>query len=95
MPLFYLYILKCSDKTYYVGHTDNLDCRMLEHKTGIGGAKYTVNRRPVELVYIKPFISRIDAVKHESKIKKWSKKKKEALINNNWESVKKLSKKIF
>ncbi len=94
MADFYIYILKCSDSSYYVGHTDNIEQRISEHKNGVHGC-YTSTRLPVEVAFVQPFASRYEALSAEHKIKRWSRKKKEALMQGDWESVKKLSKKTF
>ncbi len=87
----YVYILKCADGSYYTGSTKNLWKRLMEHQSG-EGANYTRKRLPVELVYYEEF-NRIDeAFYREHQIKKWSRKKKEALIERNFEVLKKLSK---
>jgi putative endonuclease len=51
MKSMYVYILKCSDKSYYTGMTNNLDRRMAEHNEGYNVECYTYRRRPVELVF--------------------------------------------
>ena len=77
----YMYILKCADESYYVGSTIDLERRVLQHQNG-EGANHTKNRIPVELVYFEVF-TRIDyAFFREKQIQKWSRKKKEALIEN-------------
>ena len=87
---FYVYILRCSDGSYYTGHTDNLESRLAAHKRGeIGG--HTLTRRPVALVFSDQFSTREDAFERERQIKGWSKAKKEALIEGNWEKLKQLS----
>ena len=90
MKPFYLYILKCSDGSYYTGHTDDLEKRMGEHKEGFN--YYTINRRPFELAFVAEFATREEALSREQQIKGWSRKKKEALIDSNWEELKKLAK---
>ena len=88
---FYCYILRCSDGSYYTGHTDNLEVRVASHQRGeILG--YTWNRRPVELVFSEEFDSRMDALERERQIKGWSRRKKEALIRGDWDSLQRLSK---
>ncbi len=90
----YLYILKCRDNSYYVGSTKDVGLRFWQHFNG-EGATYTIKRLPVQLVYVEIF-TRIDlAFKREHQIKKWSRKKKEALINSNEKNLKILSKKHF
>ena len=86
----YLYILQCSDETYYTGSTRNLEKRLFEHQSG-QGANYTKTRLPVTLVYQEYFLNIADAFYFEKKIKKWSHAKKKAMIENNWELLPKLS----
>jgi len=80
--MYYLYILKCKDKTLYTGITNNLERRIKEHNESNKGAKYTKARRPVKLVYLKRFKNRSGASKEEAKIKKLSRKEKLELIKN-------------
>jgi len=90
----YVYILKCSDNSYYVGSTKDVGLRFWQHCNG-DGAIYTSERLPVHLVYIEIF-TRIDyAFEREHQLKKWSRKKKEALISGNEKNLKGLSKKHF
>lgn len=91
---FYVYMLKCSDGSYYIGHTDNLAMRLAEHKSSKYKG-YTAKRLPVELVYHEAFESREDAFVAERKIKKWTRNKKEALVAENWSKISQLAKKIF
>lgn len=76
-----LYILRCSDGTYYTGITTDIERRITEHN-GLSprGAKYTSARRPVELVYQAGFPTRSDALKEEFRIKKLSRDEKQVLI---------------
>ena len=78
--MYYIYILKCSDKTLYTGITVDLERRIKEHNTSKLGAKYTCARRPVKLVYSKKFRNRSLASKEETRIKKLSRKEKLLLI---------------
>ena len=94
MEFFYLYILQCSNTSYYVGHTDSIEKRLAEHKAGLGGL-YTSLLLPVDLIFLQSFPTRDEAFAAERKIKNWSRKKKDALINSDWNELKKLSKKNF
>ncbi len=89
--MFWVYILKCSDDSYYTGHTDDLEKRINEHITGLVHG-YTTMRRPLEMVYSEEFQTRYEALSRERQIKGWSRRKKEALINDDWQALKKLSK---
>lgn len=87
---FWTYILKCADGSYYTGHTEDIDQRVAQHQSGVFRG-YTYDRRPVELVWTDYFQTRADAQAAETKIKGWSRKKKEALIAENWDKLKKLA----
>ena len=91
----YLYVLKCNNDSFYIGITNNLDKRVLEHNSGINTDSYTYNKRPVELVYHTYFTNYELAFEWETKIKKWSKAKKQALIDGDFDLLKSLSKKKF
>ena len=65
----YVYIVKCSDGTYYTGYTNDLEKRLLAHNTG-KGAKYTRNRLPVKLLYQEAFSSKQEAMSAEALFKK-------------------------
>ena len=78
----YTYIVKCSDETLYTGWTNNLKKRMEAHNSG-KGAKYTKNRRPVELVYFEEYGTKQEAMKREYAIKQLSRQKKLALIHSH------------
>lgn len=77
----YTYIVKCSDETLYTGWTNNLKKRLEAHNSG-KGAKYTKNRRPVELVYFEEYDTKQEAMKREYAIKQLSRQKKLALIHS-------------
>ena len=91
----YVYILKCSDDSYYTGVTSNLSARMFKHNSGFYPDCYTVDRRPVELVFYSEFTDITLAIEKEKQIKKWSRAKKEALINENYDALVNLAKKDF
>ncbi|MEI7810683.1 MAG: GIY-YIG nuclease family protein [bacterium] len=78
--MYYLYILKCADETLYTGITTDLERRLVEHNTSKKGAKYTMARRPVEIVYSKRFKNRSNASKEEARIKKLTKAEKLSMI---------------
>ncbi len=79
--MYYVYILKCADKTLYTGITTDLERRILEHNEKKLGARYTASRRPVKLVYCKKFKSRSIASKEEARIKKLKRVEKLRLIS--------------
>lgn len=92
MKNYFVYILECSDRSYYAGATGNLEKRLSEHNEGIFPNCYTYKRRPVKLVFNEMFSSPFDAIRAERQIKGWSRKKKEALICRNFDLLKELSK---
>jgi putative endonuclease len=81
MKTMYVYILKCSEDPYYTGVTNNLEQRFEQHCQGINTNCYTFTRRPLKIVFLEIFNSPLSAIAFEKKIKKWSKRKKEALVN--------------
>ena len=87
----YMYILECADGSYYTGSTTNLDLRLQQHQSG-EGANHTQKRLPVELVYYEEFDRIDEAFYREKQIQGWSRKKKEALINNKVHELPILSK---
>ena len=94
MNTFHAYMLKYSDDSFYAGHTDNLELRVSQHNAGLGG-QYTSSRLPVLLVWAQEFTSREEALSAERQIKGWTRKKKQALINSDWDRLKQASKKVF
>jgi putative endonuclease len=78
--VFFVYILKCSDDTLYVGVTTNIERRIVEHNGSKRGAKYTRGRRPVILIYKAPFENRSEAQKREYSLKQLTKEEKLAFI---------------
>ena len=91
---FWTHMLRCSDGSYYVGHTDELDARVGAHQSGLMPG-YTHKRRPVELVWSQAFPERDHAFAAERQIKGCSRAKKEALIRGDWDGVQILSRKLF
>lgn len=80
----YMYILRCSDGSYYTGSTTDLEVRLTQHDAG-EGANHTKKRLPVKLLYYEEY-SRIDeAFYREKQVQGWSRVKKEALINGKHE----------
>lgn len=72
---FFVYILRCADGSYYVGHTDDLETRIAAHERGeIKG--YTRKRRPIELVFAEEVRTREEALARERQVKGWSRAKR-------------------
>jgi putative endonuclease len=92
MKSYYVYIVLCSDASYYTGISNNPDRRVWEHNEGLDTESYTYSRRPVTLVFSAVFNNVLEAIEAEKRIKGWSRKKKEALINNDFDLIKELAK---
>ena len=91
----YLYIIECADNSYYTGVSNNIEKRVNEHNLGINKQAYTYLRRPVKLVWYETFTDFNLAFEMETKIKKWSHSKKQALIKGDFDLLKLLAKKKF
>jgi predicted GIY-YIG superfamily endonuclease len=87
---FWVYILRCADRSYYVGHTDDLELRLAKHTNGEYPG-YTKTRLPIELVFTEEFSSRADAFARERQLKGWTRRKKEALIRGDWAEISRLA----
>ena len=79
----YVYIVECSDGSYYTGITKDVKRRVLEHNYSFKAAKYTRSRRPVNLLFRYTVLSQSEALKMEIKIKKMTKKMKTELIKSD------------
>jgi putative endonuclease len=88
----YVYILECADDSFYVGVTNDVGRRFIEHVSGIHEDSYTNSRRPLKLVFCKQFNSPIKAIKYEKQLKGWTRAKKIALINNDFDLIHDLAK---
>lgn len=87
----FMYILECSDNSYYTGSTKDLETRLAQHQAG-DGANHTKKRLPVKLVYYERY-PRIDwAFEREKQVQGWSRKKKEALISGAHDQLPELAK---
>jgi len=86
----YMYILKCSDSSYYTGSTKDMEKRLWQHENG-EGANHTKVRLPVTLVYVEQYDRVEEAFAREKQIQGWSRKKKEALICGNMDDLCSLS----
>ena len=91
----FVYLLRCADGSFYCGTTRKpLDARVDEHNAG-ALAGYTATRRPVELVWHQAFQRATDAIAMERRIKGWSRRKKIALIEGDWDGLKRAARKDF
>ena len=86
----YLYILHCADGLYYTGSTNDIEKRLYQHQNG-EGANFTKKHLPLELVYLEEFQRVDDAYFKEKQVQGWSRKKKEALINGEFNKLHELS----
>jgi putative endonuclease len=91
----YVYILKCSNDSYYTGVTSNLEQRKFQQDIAFFPNCYTADKRPLQLVFYAEFTDINLAFEKEKQIKKWSRSKKEALINGDYDNLPNLAKKIF
>jgi putative endonuclease len=90
-----VYILLCADDSYYVGITNNLERRLIEHETAYNPESYTAQRLPVKLVYQELVHGPLTAHKRERQIKGWTRAKKDALIKGDLNVLKQNAKKKF
>jgi len=90
----WMYILECADGSYYIGSTNNLERRLLEHQEG-RAARYTTRRLPVKLVFSEEYNHVAEAFEREKQVQNWSRAKREALITGNRAALPKLAKKKF
>ena len=87
-----VYILKCSDGSYYTGVTSDLEKRLKQHEDGFFWYCYTFDKRPIQLMFYREFNDNMEAIAFEKRVKGWSRAKKEALINGDFVKLKELSK---
>lgn len=80
--MYFIYIVKCKDETYYTGYTTNIEKRIKAHNEG-KGAKYTRSRLPVKLVYWEQYEEKTQALKREYAIKQLTRKQKQQLIRRS------------
>ncbi len=89
---YYVYLLECSDGKYYIGVTNDITRRMQEHHKGVNQECFTFSRRPVSLRYYLVFDDITEAILIEKKLKKWSRGKKVAFFEKEWEKLHNLAK---
>jgi putative endonuclease len=80
-------MLLCADGSFYVGITNNLEMRVGQHQFGIDSRCYTFARRPIKLVHSSDFLNVDDAIAWEKQLKGWSRAKKLALIEGDWNGI--------
>jgi len=86
----WMYILKCADGSYYTGSTNNIEFRFAKHQAG-EGSNHTKKRLPVKLIYYEEYPNVDAAFYREKQVQGWSRKKKEALINGDFELLPKIA----
>ena len=86
-----VYILQCSDGSYYVGVTNDIERRFWEHQNGLNPKSYTFKKRPVQLMFVEYFQDAAQAIEFEKQVKGWRRAKKEALIKREWDKLPELS----
>ena len=91
MKKYYVYILKCSDDSYYIGITNDIEGRMWEHQNKVNPNSYTSKRLPVEHVFCVDYSKPDLAIAFEKQVKGWTRKKKEAIINGDWNKLPELA----
>lgn len=92
MREYYVYILECSDGSYYTGVTNDYEERFAQHQEGLHPKSYTFTRRPLKLAYVAAFGEITQAIDWEKQVKRWNRKKKEALIRGDYELLPSLAK---
>ncbi|QKT09302.1 GIY-YIG nuclease family protein [Gordonia sp. X0973] len=90
----YMYILRCADDSFYVGSTTDLERRVYQHNEGEGAA-YTRRRRPVKLEYAAEFESIVEAYAFEKQVQNWSRAKRQALIDGDFDRLQESARKKF
>ena len=87
MKSYYVYMLLCADFTFYVGITNDVERRLAQHNIGSDPRCYTHKRRPVVLAHASYFSEVTQAIAWEKQLKGWSRKKKIALIGDDWATI--------
>ena len=85
MPL-WTYLLHCADRSFYTGHTEDLETRIAQHEAG-AILNHMQNRRPIKLVWSQDSGTPMEALEAERQIKGWSRARKLALIRKDWKLI--------
>ena len=91
MDRYTVYILHCSDGSFYTGVTNDIERRMHEHQSGHDPKSYAFKRRPLEHAYQEHFHNIDQAIAWEKQVKGWCRRKKKALIKGEWDELPNLS----
>ena len=86
MEYFFMYMLQCSDGSFYISHTDDIESRISAHRIGFYSC-YTKSRLPIKVVFVQTFTSRNEAFRAERKIKKWNREKKIAVPSASFDTL--------
>lgn len=89
--MWFTYILRCADNSYYVGHTNDLAARLTQHNSR-RASRWTATRLPIELVYKEAHQTERQAIQRERQIKRWGRSKKQALIQGDVDKLHRLAK---
>ncbi len=84
---YFVYMVRCSDGSFYVGVTNDADHRVDQHNIGTDPECYTFSRRPVTLVHASHFYDVVEAIRWEKQLKGWSRAKKQALVLGDWAAI--------
>ena len=95
MNKYTVYILLCSDQSYYTGVTNDIETRVIQHNEGLNKKAYTYSRRPVKLLFQEHFHDINQAIAFEKQLKGWRREKKEALIKREWDKLPEMSRAYF
>ena len=87
--MWFVYIVRCADDSLYIGETNDVARRLARHNDGTA-AVHTAKHRPVQVVHVESYSSRMDCLKRERQLKRWTRAKKEALIAGNTTDLKRL-----
>ena len=87
MKEYFVYILQCADGSYYIGITNDMEKRLAQHQEGRDPNAYTHTRRPVHLACRATFSDVSEAIAWEKQLKRWSRKKKQALIRGDQQAL--------
>ncbi len=91
MKEYFVYILQFNDGSYYTGITNNIEKRMWQYRHNRFLDSYVSQKGPFELVRVETYEYVLDAIGREKQIKRWSRKKKDALATGNWQLLPRLS----
>ena len=90
--MFIVYILRFSNKSLYIGQTNDLEQRLVEHKNQTAkSSKFAKDNGVFELAYQENYGTRLESMRREKQLKGWTRAKKEALIASDRDTLKKLS----